>query len=167
MRTRAAGARSAVFVGLAVLLASSGAEAAIVRGDAGTMTIAIAGTLGGITTSISAAVYAADGRAFDSGWILASLLSAGVCASISGAMAKNVASDGGGAPAVTGFLFFAALAAWPAYWSIKTALADVDPGETFEASVIASRSAIDPFARIDPRPQPSFAIAFPVLALPF
>jgi hypothetical protein len=133
----------------AVLAGAAGeARAEVIKGDAVVITTTAIAILGGITTSVAATVYALDGRAFDSGWVIASLLSSSFCAAFSGALIVNSVKSGLDAGSGIGAVVITAIAAWPAYWTIKGALEDVDPGERFEQpETSASVAAIDGLPR--------------------
>lgn len=104
----------------------------VVSDDPVITTAAVLGTLGGLTTSIAAIVYAAEDRTFDDAWVVTSLFTTAICGAMSVAMALDAPNTGGALP-IIGTMFFGTLAGWPLYWTAKSALADADPGEPFDA----------------------------------
>lgn len=84
------------------------------------------GTIGAVTTSVAAIVYAVQGRAFGSGWVVATLFSSAICAAASIRYATEVSNGGGEA---VGMAVYALLALWPAGWTVWSALSGAEPGE--------------------------------------
>jgi hypothetical protein len=119
-------------------------------------TLAGAGVVGTIITGIAAAVYAIDGRAFDSGWVFTAIISGALSTGMATALIVDGVRKGVGLE-IAGGVLAAALTAWPTYWMIKGSLYDVDPGERFETAT--------------PKDQPegsgARAIALPALSLHF
>src|SRR5437016_266780 len=106
----------------------STAHADVVKSDIPIIAATTVSILGGITTSIAAIIYAFDHRAFDSGWVVASLFSSAFCTAFTGAILVSTFSDGLNAANGIGILFFTAVTAWPFYWTLKGwVLEDVDP----------------------------------------
>jgi hypothetical protein len=139
----------------ALLLASVLALApAVARADVSDQTSIVAGvmvglgTAGALATSIAALVYAADGRAFDTPWIVAALFSAAFCVA---AGIGVIAADYGGAPLIAPTYF--ALAAWPLGWSVRSAFAPAGFGEPLDAPA--------------PPPTTHDALAIPALVIRF
>lgn len=120
---------------LAATFAATPAEAQI-GGNAFNVTTAILGTLGGITNSIAVTVYAVDGRALGSGWVVSSLFSTAICGSIATSFVLTGFDGGSSTPALIGTIFYAFLAAWPGYYVVRSALAEAEPGELFDAEVV-------------------------------
>ncbi|MCK6548282.1 hypothetical protein L6R52_20715 [Myxococcota bacterium] len=148
-------------------LAASDAHAADVISDDPVITsVAVLGTLGGLTTSIAAIVYASEGRTFDDAWVVTSLFTTAICGAMTAAIAMDAPSTGGAMP-IVGTLFFGTLAAWPAYWTVKSSLADADPGEPFDAPLDVEPPRVVP----DDAPARTLstgpAIVVPVVAMVF
>lgn len=137
------------------------AEASVVEGDQPELLVpVVAGSLGGIATSIAAIVYALDDRAFDDAWILGSMFSTAVSGAMFAGFLAN-APNQPGSETLLGALFFGALTAWPAYWTVKTALAEVEPGERFDSPLPAGSET----PVVDVRPLPSPALTFAIIAI--
>lgn len=132
---------------LALVLGFSARRAeAQVSGNPVITTIAVVGTLGGVATSVGAAVYAIEGRAFDDGWVVGALISSGICGAMTGAIAvEGITSSDGSIAIGIGMLFYAAITIWPAYWVIRTSLSEVDPGDKLEGEYLPEEP-VDPFA---------------------
>jgi hypothetical protein len=145
----------------AAILVGAEARADVVEDNAATMTIVGLGVVGGIATSIAAIVYAVDDRSFDSPWIVASLFSAAVCGAMTVALIADTA--GGTGDKTTSVLSIFALVPatiWPTFWTVRTAIADVEPGERFDTY---EPEELEEEARRDTRGAlivPAFAITF-------
>lgn len=170
MRGRALAALIPVLTLASTDIATAGES--VVDDNAVIVTTVTLGTLGGLATSISALVYALDGRTFDGGWIVGSLFSSAVCGAMTGAIIAGGIDGRGtsGSLTIIGTLFFGTLTAWPAYWTVRTAVADVEPGERLEVREVPRRDlesaanlTLGERARALPRP----ALLLPALALRF
>ena len=117
-------------LGLGVAIAAVPARADVIDGSNPVIVFAVAaGGVGGLTTSIAATVYALDDRTFDSGWVVTSLLSSAICGAFFVSLAADAASNGAELGHFTGMLSFGTFTVWPVVWTVRTAMADVEPGE--------------------------------------
>jgi hypothetical protein len=87
------------------------------------------GTVGALTSGIAAAVYAVEGRAFTTPWVVVSLFSAAMCAGMAIGLAGTDRIDAGPVLAV----LYAGLAAWPAAWSVRSSLNPAGFGAPLDA----------------------------------
>lgn len=150
----------AFVVGLSCVTSTARAE--FVNADNPGILIAVTfGSLAGLTTSIAATVYAVQGKTFDSGWIVPALFGGAVTTTMSISLIADAADRGFSTGHGVGILALLALTAWPTYWTIRTAIADVDPGEYLEPE-------LDPEleAEVSLHPPPD-AVMVPVFAINF
>ena len=114
----------------------------------------VLGTIGAVTTGIGAAVYAVEGRAFTTPWVVGSLFSSAICGGMAIALFSEADS---GAVAVAFALIYVGLAAWPAAWSIRSALNPAGFGQPLDAPAPLPRPER---ALADPLPRPALALSF-------
>lgn len=88
------------------------------------------GAASGLASTIAAIVYAAQGRSFDSGWVVAALISSALC--LGGAIGLAPFAEDPGA--LVGVIGNVGLAAFPLYWTGRSALAEVPPGAPLDPS---------------------------------
>ena len=97
--------------------------------------VVAAGTLGGLSASIAGIVYAVQGRAFDSGWIVASLVSSAICAATVVQLGQTADIE---PVAMVGVVLYSVLGVWPLAWTVRSALGSAAPGEAFHPPTAAS-----------------------------
>lgn len=131
------------------LFSAQPAHADSIEGSAVIISVVTLGTIGGLTTTISALVHSLDDRTFESPWVVASLFSAAICGSVTVSLLAT-GDTGSGFWGVVGTFFYAGLTGVPTYWVLRTALADVDPGERFDADVVPAPES-DPEAALERR----------------
>jgi hypothetical protein len=142
----------------AALVYAPAARADAVEGTAVMVSVVTIGTVGGLATSISTLVHALDRRTFEGPWVVASMFTSAVCGTV--AISFIASGDAGsGGWGVVGTMFYLGLTAVPTYWVIKSALADVDPGERFDADIMPAPED-DPEAALNRRPLPSSSSAY-------
>ena len=104
----------------------------------------ILGTVGGTVATIATITYAIDNQSFHNGWIVLSMFTSAAALASAG-MLFEYAEE----PALlTIALINVAVAAVPGYWTIRTALSDVTPGDPFEpaAEVEPAPAVLEPLA---------------------
>lgn len=143
------------------VLAPTPAEAGVAD-DGVIISTVIIGALAGTTNTVAALVYGLEERTFDVPWVVSSMFSTGVCGSLAISFVVDAGSSSDVIGPLIGVLFFAALAAIPSYWTIKSALAEADPGEQFDAPLLEAEArpeVRDPMDRLTPNaPRPAMII---------
>jgi hypothetical protein len=156
------------FVAACSIATANHARAAVIEGPVAGTAVAL-GTIGGMATSVAAIVYAFDNRAFDTSWVITSLITSAICGSTS--VALMVSGDVDSFWGVTGVMFYAALTIWPGYYVVRTSLSSVDPGDRFDAydTEVAPAPTEDLEEEIEEEPAASlsgggsqFAITLPI-----
>lgn len=143
----------------ALLVLAPAPARAGVEGDGVIVSAVVLGSLAGAANTVAALVYGLDQRAFDVPWVVSSMFSTAICGGLTVSFVVDLA--GGADPGlVIGILFFGALAAIPGYWTVRSALAESDPGERFdgptlEAQTVQRPEARDPMGTLLPAANPS------------
>ncbi len=153
---------SSLAIAFGLSLAASPAQAEFVNGDNPGILVAVSfGSLAGLTTSIAATVYAVQGKTFDSGWIFPALFGSAVTTTMTISLIADAADRGFSTGHGVGIAALLLLTTWPTYWTLRTAIADVDPGEYLEPE-------LDPEleAEVSLQPPPD-AVMVPVFAINF
>ena len=125
----------------------------------------IIGALAGTTNTVAALVYGLEGRTFDVPWVVSSMFSTGICGSLAISFVVDAGNSSDLIGPMIGVLFFAALAAIPSYWTIKSALAEAGPGEQFDAPLLEAQArpeVQDPMGRLTPTSFPRPALIVPL-----
>jgi hypothetical protein len=157
-------------LGLGLLAWLGPREAA--AGEARDLTIGISvgtGVLAGLSSSIAAIVYAAEGRAFSRTWIALSMYGAATCGAVSVPLLRDsVTSASGPGLGIFAGVLVGALALWPLTYSSVSAAAEADFGELFEGAPPEASPAVAPSTGV-PAPPPAGAQSFllPVLSMRF
>lgn len=122
------------------------------------------GFFGGLTTTTAAIVYAAEGRAFDSPWVVASAISSAICGATAVSFAHDGFRYGHGTFTIITSLTFGVLAAIPGYFTVRSALSEAEPGELFPIDPPPVSAALrDPLSEaraLPPLPPVSGAFTF-------
>jgi hypothetical protein len=147
--------KRALIVTAALATIAYGAEAeAGVADDGVIVSVVTLGTLAGVANTISALVYSLDERSFDVPWIASSLFSSAVCGSMMVSFVVEAAGSGEAGWLILS-LITGVLTGVPAYWTIKSAISEADPGERFDAPALEAQAqrplTIDPIGELLPR----------------
>lgn len=142
-----------ILVALGALMSAEPAEAAVVDGDQPAIVITLGlGSLGAVTTSIAALVYAVRGRSFHTPWVVVSMFSCAITGAFATTLMVDTAREGFGTARAIGLLVYLGLTAWPGYFTVRSALSPGPPGSPFdyevgyEEAAAWRRPARDPFA---------------------
>lgn len=108
--------------------------------------MAAAGAVGGLTTSIAAIVYALDDKPFSKGWSTAAIISAGWAGGMAGSFGYRITQPDSDAGSLIAFFFFAAATIWPTYYTIRSVFVSPlpDPPPPAPVALHDSRDAHDP-----------------------
>ncbi|MEQ9498492.1 MAG: hypothetical protein RIT81_16575 [Deltaproteobacteria bacterium] len=141
----------AAVVSATIALAAPSSASAQVEGDEVIVTTAVLGTIAGITNAIAVTVYAVEGRALGSGWVVSTLFSTAICGALTTSFIVAAARNDGVGYSI-GTLFYALLTVWPGYYVIRSSLSEAEPGEYFDAEV-APDDTEDPISSLTPAPR--------------
>lgn len=134
--------RVALLLVALLMLRPAPARAEVIDGPVIAVVVGL-GNVAALSTSVAAIVYAVDGRAFDDPWVVAALFSSAICGATTVAIGIDGLSQSDGPGLGIVLALEAALTIWPAYWTVRSALSEVDPGEKFDAEV-APKETRDP-----------------------
>ena len=145
----------------AIVLAPGPARAEVINEHPAYWVIVGLGTVGGLANSISAIVYAAQKRSFDTPWIVTTFISTAICAVWTGQLIYDAGDAGATIFNVGGAFIYAGLTVWPATWALVSSLYDAEPGEHLPAP----EPTKDPVEAL--RPRSPRAPVFPIAAFEF